>query len=70
VSRKQWSISEVVNLGAVTDLVTAGEILKMGRTKSYELARTGEFPVPIIRYGKKYVVPVMPILDLLRSCQG
>lgn len=52
-------------MGTVTDVVTAGEVLGIGRTKSYELARSGLFPVPVTRHGQRLVVPVPPILRLL-----
>jgi hypothetical protein len=31
------------------DLLTAAAVLGLGRTKAYELARRGEFPVRILR---------------------
>lgn len=37
----------------------------IGRTKAYALARTGEFPVRLIRVGRRYLVPVPAILRLL-----
>jgi hypothetical protein len=65
VNREAWSAERIRALGARTDLVTAGQILGIGRSKSYQLARAGTFPVPVIRYGHRYVVPVAPILALL-----
>ncbi len=59
------SLAEVSALPAVTDLVTAGRALGLGRTKAYQLARAGQFPCPIIRAGKTYLVPVAGLLDLL-----
>ena len=41
------------------------QILGIGRTKAYELAKTGEFPVRVLRIGRRYVVPVPAILALL-----
>jgi hypothetical protein len=37
----------------------------MGRTKAHELARNGQFPVPLLRHGRRYIVPVAPIAQLL-----
>ena len=37
---------------AVTDLVTAGRALGIGRTRAYELARAGQFPVQPGRGGR------------------
>ena len=58
------------NLGAVTDLRTAGSVLDIGRTKSFELVRRGEFPVPVLRLGSTYRVPVAPLMRLLGLGQG
>lgn len=60
-----WSAEQIRALGTRTDLVTAGQILGIGRSKCYQLARAGQFPVPMIRHGRRYVVPVAPILALL-----
>jgi hypothetical protein len=49
----------------VTDVPTAGSILGVARTKAYELARRDAFPVPVLRVGSKFVVPVAPMLALL-----
>jgi hypothetical protein len=64
--RHQWTAEAVRALGVHTDLVTAGALLGMGRTKAHELARTGRFPVPVLRHGRRYLVPVAPILHLLQ----
>ena len=66
-ARKSWSVQNIIDLGVTTDLVTAGQILGIGRTKSHALAREGRFPVPVLRHGRRYVVPVKPILELLHS---
>lgn len=59
------SLAELGELPAVVDLVTAGKVLGIGRTKSYELARSGEFPCRILRVGKAYLVPTPELLALL-----
>lgn len=43
----------------------AGELLGIGRTTAYALARAGDFPVPVIRVGSQYRVPSAPLLALL-----
>jgi hypothetical protein len=60
-----WTIDTVRNLGATIDVETAGAILGIGRSKSYELAKAGEFPVRIVRIGRRYLVPTTGILALL-----
>ncbi|WP_433252782.1 DNA-binding protein [Actinomadura nitritigenes] len=57
--------AEIRALPAVVDLVTAGRALGMGRTKSYELARAGRFPCPVLRVGRSYLVPTAGLLTLL-----
>jgi hypothetical protein len=59
------TLAEIAGLPAVTDLVTAGRALGLGRTKAYELARAGQFPCPVIRAGKSWVVPTAGLLALL-----
>jgi hypothetical protein len=64
-SPEVWTEERIRALGAVTDLPTAGRIFGLGRAMSYELARTDQFPVPIIRVGARYRVPVAGILTAL-----
>jgi hypothetical protein len=59
------TLAEVAALPAVTDLVTAGRALGIGRTRAYELARAGRFPCPVIRAGSTWRVPVAGLLALL-----
>ncbi|MEV4197481.1 DNA-binding protein [Micromonospora globbae] len=60
-----WTEERIRALGAITDLPTAGRVFGLGRALSYELARTGGFPVPVIRVGARYKVPVAGILTTL-----
>lgn len=60
-----WTSDAVRRLGLTTDVATAGAILGIGRTKAYELAKTGQFPVPLLRAGRRYLVPVPVLLRLL-----
>lgn len=69
-ARRQWTRERVLSLGLHTDLVTAGEIVGIGRTTAHDLARRGEFPVKVLRLGRKYVVPVAPLLELLGINDG
>jgi hypothetical protein len=66
VSRSRtWSPGEIRALGATTDLLTAASVLRIGRTKAYHLARAGEFPVPVLRTGRRYLVAVAHLLGAL-----
>ncbi|HEY3006608.1 MAG TPA: helix-turn-helix domain-containing protein [Micromonosporaceae bacterium] len=64
---KIWTIESVRTLGTTTDVETAAAILGIGRTKAYELAKAGEFPVKIIRVGRRYIVPIPALLTALDS---
>lgn len=61
----RWSPQRIRALGATTTLEIAAEILGIGRSKGYELARDGEFPVEILRIGRRYIIPTAAILRLL-----
>lgn len=65
MTARTWSVEEVRSLGVRTDLVTAASVLGIGRTTAHELARADDFPVPVLRLGRRYVVPVAPLLRLL-----
>jgi hypothetical protein len=65
VARPVWRIDTVRSLGTTTDIGTAAAILGIGRTKGYQLAKEGAFPVAVLRIGRRYVVPVPCLLKLL-----
>ena len=62
-----WTPDAVRALGMTTDVQTAGAILGIGRSKSYELAKTGQFPVKLIHIGRRYAVSVDALLKLLQT---
>jgi hypothetical protein len=57
--------NELLALPAVVDLTTAARALAIGRTRAFELVRSGDFPVPVLRIGATYRVPTAPLLGLL-----
>src|SRR5262245_33299586 len=61
-----WTIDAVRNLGLTTTVDTAASILGISRTKAYQLAKSGQFPVHLVRVGRRYLVPIPALLDLLR----
>lgn len=63
--RGQWTVRQLRALPATTDVETAGSALGMGLWKARALIRDGQFPVPVIRHGSRYIVPTRPILNLL-----
>jgi len=66
MTARTWTFDDVRALGVRTDVPTAGEILAgLCRTESYDLAESGHFPVPIVKVGRRLVVPVAPILQML-----
>jgi hypothetical protein len=60
-----WTIERVRRLGLTTDVATAAAILGISRTKAYALAKSGDFPVVLIRVGRRYLVPIPTLLHLL-----
>lgn len=67
---KTWTPREVAELPVVVDLVTAGSVLNIGRSASYELARRGEFPVAVLRVGHRYRVMTGHLRALLGITEG
>ena len=66
-ARRVWTPAEVIALGVRTDVPTAGEILAgLCRDEAYRSVKRGDFPVPIVKVGRHLVVPVAPILELLK----
>ncbi len=57
--------AELLALPATVDLVTAAKGLGIGRTTAYQLARAGEFPVPVLRLGARYRVVTSGLLAAL-----
>ena len=56
---------EILALDAAVDIPTAGRCFKMGRSKAYELARAGQFPVPVLPMGGTFRVTRASILAKL-----
>lgn len=47
------------------DVPTAGRCWQLGRDASYDLARSGKFPVPVLRLGRRLVVTRAAIMSKL-----
>ena len=45
------TVTQLRNLPATVDLMTAARVLGLGRTKAYELAKHDQFPCRVIRIG-------------------
>jgi len=61
----QMTVEQARNLPPVVDVLTAAAILGIGRTAAYELIRIGQWPTPILRFGKLIRVPSAPLLELV-----
>jgi hypothetical protein len=57
-ARQTWTPDAVRQLGLTTDLPAAAQIIGIGRTLAYDLAKTGQFPVRVLRIGGRVIVPV------------
>jgi hypothetical protein len=61
-----WTREDVLALGVKTDVPTAGAILgDLCKDEAYRMVKRGDFPVPVIKVGRKLFVPTAPILALL-----
>lgn len=63
--RTPASAEDIRQLGPTTDVPTAGALFGLSRTQSYVAIQRGQFPVSVIRIGRRVVVPVAPLLELL-----
>ncbi len=69
MNRATWTVDAVRALGTTTDIVTAGAVLGIGRTTAYQLARDGEFPVPVTRVGRRFIVGVPHLLRAIGAAE-
>lgn len=58
-------IKALATEAGVTDISTAARVYGISRSFAYELAARGELPFPVVRVGRRYVVPVASLLALL-----
>ncbi|MER7276655.1 helix-turn-helix domain-containing protein [Dactylosporangium sp. NPDC000244] len=61
----EWTAARIRALGTVTDVPTAAAIFKLSRSVAYDLIKAGRFPVPVLRFGGRYRIPVPAILAAL-----
>ncbi|MGX1514069.1 DNA-binding protein [Streptomyces collinus] len=50
------TVADVLALPPTVDLVTGGRAFGLGRTTSYRLARSGQFPCKVVKAGGGYRV--------------
>lgn len=64
--QRVWTPDAIEALGVRTTVPIAGEIIAgLCKDESYRMVQRGTFPVPVVRCGRRMVVPVAPILELL-----
>lgn len=56
---------EILALPVAVDIVTAGRAFGISKSHAYELAQRNEFPVPVIRAGKRLIVSRGALLGAL-----
>jgi len=60
-----WTPEAIRSLGVTTDIETAAAILGIGRTLAFDLVRKNEFPVRLLRLGRRIVVPTSELRKYL-----
>lgn len=70
LSPEVWTEQRIRALGLVTDVATAARIFGLSRAAAYDLAKRGQFPVTVLRFGSRYRVPVAAILHALHLPVG
>lgn len=63
-AERGMQLGELLALPVAFDLDTSNRALQLGRTKGFDLAKRGEYPVPLMRVGRTYRVTRA---DLLRA---
>jgi hypothetical protein len=70
VHRRCWTAAQVRALGVRTDIATFASIMGMSESSAREAYHAGRLPVPVLRVGRRLVVPVAPILAALGLGDG
>jgi Helix-turn-helix domain len=58
-------LGDLADLPTTLSVEAAGRLLGCGRSLAYELVQRGEFPCPVLRLGRRYVVPTAGLLRAL-----
>ena len=61
----QMTVEEILSLPVSVPLVQAGRAFGLGRSAAFDLYHRGEFPVGVLRVGKRLLVPRAQILRAL-----
>ncbi len=60
-----WTGDDIRALGVSTTLANAAQIFGLSLPAAYRLVKHDTFPVPVVRVGRGYRIPVAPILTAL-----
>lgn len=60
-----WTEERIRALGTVTTVPIAAAIFGLSRSVAYELIKGNAFPIPVLRFGSRYRIPVAAILTAL-----
>jgi hypothetical protein len=60
-----WTAEAIRGPGTVTSVSTAATIFGLNRSVADDLVKPDRFPVPVLRFGNRYRVPVAAILAAL-----
>jgi predicted DNA-binding transcriptional regulator AlpA len=63
--RSVWTADAIRALGATIELSTVGQILGLSRNHSSDLARRGQFPVPVLPIGSRLRVATTQVINFL-----
>ncbi|MEY9861424.1 hypothetical protein ABH935_007065 [Catenulispora sp. GAS73] len=64
-ARHRLTLGQIHDLPVSLDIVTAGRMLGIGRTRAYKMAAARTFPVRVIPIGRGYRVPTAELLRVL-----
>ncbi len=62
---KGMSREQLLALPVAVDLDTGNRALGLGRSKGYEMAKRGQYPCKVLRFGNAYRVVTADLLNLL-----
>ncbi|RKT49285.1 DNA-binding protein [Saccharothrix australiensis] len=63
--KRSMTLAELVTLPTVVSLDTANVALGLSRSRGYDLARTGDYPVRVLRVGRGYRVATTDLWQAL-----
>ncbi|CAL9614816.1 hypothetical protein SUDANB1_05705 [Streptomyces sp. enrichment culture] len=65
IDHRTLTVGDLLKLPPTTDVETAGRAFGMGRTKAYQLVRTGKFPCQVVECGAGYRVVTADLMRVL-----